>query len=156
MFRNTAASRADGAVRRLRYRCDGRPDRDGLDPTADHPAAFVPIIAMTANVLPHQIAMFGKSSLNGFVTKPFRGNALLEKVAECVGASVCGQDSQEPAIDTCDSMTMHDLMGNPKMDQATRELRHRVDEVFDADPATHERLISVGLNRLRFQFCAIP
>ncbi len=120
------------------------PVMDGLTATAlirqlDHPAALVPIIAMTANVLPHQIAMLGKSSLNGYVTKPFRRNELLEKVAECVGASVSGRDSQEPAMDTGDSMSMHDLMGTQKMDQATRELRRRVDEVLDAHPATHDR-----------------
>jgi signal transduction histidine kinase/DNA-binding response OmpR family regulator len=59
---------------------------DGLTATRriralDHPAARLPIIAMTANVLPQQVAQFLTAGMDGHLGKPFRRQDLLAVVA---------------------------------------------------------------------------
>ena len=57
------------------------PGMDGLTATRhiralEHPSASVPIIALTANVLPQQVAAFRKAGMNDHVGKPFKREAL--------------------------------------------------------------------------------
>ena len=62
------------------------PGMDGLTATRrirtlDHPARHLPIIAMTANVLPQQVAQFRDTGMNDHVGKPFRRENLQTVVA---------------------------------------------------------------------------
>ena len=57
------------------------PGVDGITATRriralTHPAARVPIVAMTANVLPHQIAAFTAAGMDGAIGKPFKREVL--------------------------------------------------------------------------------
>jgi CheY-like chemotaxis protein/HPt (histidine-containing phosphotransfer) domain-containing protein len=61
------------------------PVMDGMTATArirelSGPVQHIPIIAMTANVLPEQIARFRQTGMNDHVGKPFRPAELLETV----------------------------------------------------------------------------
>ncbi len=124
------------------------PVMDGLAATArirelDHPAALVPIIAMTANVLPHQIKMFGEASMNGYVTKPFGKNELLNKVADCLSRSGAVAESVNPAPEDAEAEepgSMRELLGEEKINLAIHELRRRVAETFTSPPAQFDRL----------------
>jgi CheY-like chemotaxis protein len=58
------------------------PEMDGLDATREIRAlggqlATVPIIALTANAFPEDVAACFTSGMSGFVAKPFRGETLL-------------------------------------------------------------------------------
>ena len=61
------------------------PGMDGLTATRhiralQHPNASVPIIALTANVLPQQVAAFRAAGMNDHVGKPFKRDALLTAI----------------------------------------------------------------------------
>ena len=61
------------------------PGMDGLTATRhiralEHANASVPIVALTANVLPQQIAQFRTSGMNDYVGKPFRRDVLLAAI----------------------------------------------------------------------------
>lgn len=61
------------------------PVMDGVTATKmirelDHSARNIPIIAMTANVLPQQVAAFGEAGMNDHVGKPFKKAELFQKV----------------------------------------------------------------------------
>lgn len=124
------------------------PVMDGLTATAkirdlDHPAAHVPIIAMTANVLPYQIKMFGESGMNGYVSKPFRKNELLEKVADCFNRSGVTAQSADPRPERPElekHESIRELLGEEKVVSATNELRRRIGGTFAAPPAELDRL----------------
>ncbi len=51
------------------------------------PAAAIPIVALTANVLPHQVAAFREAGMNGHVGKPFKREELFAVVDSWIGAS---------------------------------------------------------------------
>ncbi len=58
------------------------PGIDGVTATRliralDHPTAKVPIVAMTANVMPHQVAAFAAAGMDEYIGKPFKRDALL-------------------------------------------------------------------------------
>lgn len=128
------------------------PVMDGLTATArirdlDHPAADVPIIAMTANVLPHQVKMFGEAGMNGHAAKPFRKGELLEKVAACLrrsGATARPAGSAPQDAGAEDAELMLELLGEEKVAEATRELRRRIDEIFAMPPAQSDQLELAG------------
>ncbi|WP_262269889.1 ATP-binding protein [Microvirga yunnanensis] len=61
------------------------PVMDGITATQkirelSHPCNAIPIIAMTANVLPQQVKEFGEAGMNDHVGKPFKRAELLRKV----------------------------------------------------------------------------
>jgi CheY-like chemotaxis protein len=66
------------------------PDMDGTEATKRirelrHPARAVPIIAVTANIMPQQIAAFRQVGMNDHVGKPFRRDELLQVVDRWLG-----------------------------------------------------------------------
>ncbi len=68
------------------------PVMDGITATkairgADHPSRHVPIIGMTANVLPQQIAGLARAGMDDHVGKPFRRPELLAAIDRFVAAS---------------------------------------------------------------------
>ena len=112
------------------------PLMDGLTATRkirelNHPARDVPIIAMTANVLPHQVKMFGEAGMNGHAAKPFKKGELLEKVAVCLQRARLSHPS---AAERPDADEIRDLLGQDWVGRATRELRQRIDEAFATPP----------------------
>ena len=67
------------------------PVMDGITATkairgAEHPSRHVPIIAMTANVLPQQIAGLAQAGMDDHVGKPFRRSELLAAIDRCIGS----------------------------------------------------------------------
>jgi CheY-like chemotaxis protein len=68
------------------------PVMDGITATQhiralDHPARNLPIIAMTANVLPQQIEAFREAGMNDLVGKPFRRDELYQAVDRWTAAA---------------------------------------------------------------------
>ena len=116
------------------------PRIDGMTATRliralDHPAANVPIIAMTANVLPHQIARCLAAGMQDHVGKPFKREALLEAIDRWAGGgggnldrvdlSETGGDHDREAFDA-----LSDILGREVVDRLLcsleRELRVRL------------------------------
>ena len=106
---------------------------DGLQATRliralDHPAAKLPIVAMSANVLPHQVALCREAGMQDHVGKPFKREDLLAMIerwalpapggaghAEFGEAGVAGDPGH------CDRATFEALAG-PMGPAATRRL----------------------------------
>ncbi len=67
-------------------------------------AAGVPIIAMTANVLPQQVESFRAAGMDGHVGKPLRRADLLEAIERCIGQAALSHarsldDEDAPVLD---------------------------------------------------------
>ena len=112
------------------------PVMDGLTATRrirelKHPVRDVPIIAMTANVLPHQIKMFGEAGMNGHAAKPFKKRELIEKVADSLQRTRLARSS---VIARPESEEIIDLLGREWIDRAHHELRQRISEAFAMQP----------------------
>jgi CheY-like chemotaxis protein/nitrogen-specific signal transduction histidine kinase/HPt (histidine-containing phosphotransfer) domain-containing protein len=63
------------------------PGMDGITATQrirslQHPASKIPIIAMTANILPAQVRGFKEAGLNDHIGKPVKGDDLLRKLSD--------------------------------------------------------------------------
>jgi len=123
------------------------PVMDGLTATRqiralETPAADVPIIALTANVLPHQIKQFAEAEMNDHVAKPFKKNDLLEKVAACLRMSDPSTSPEGAMLDhtgkEADSSSLQ-LLGEQQVVSMTAELRRRLHETFAASAAMHDR-----------------
>jgi PAS domain S-box-containing protein len=68
------------------------PDMDGYEATSrirslPAPANAVPVVAMTANVLPDDVARCYAAGMNGFVSKPIDKASLLQSVQRCSDTS---------------------------------------------------------------------
>ncbi len=86
------------------------PVLDGLSATRriralDGPAARVPIIALTANVLPQQVAEFREAGMDGHVGKPFVRGDLLDAIDRWAqGAEVRGGSRPVPEAAALDAI----------------------------------------------------
>jgi CheY-like chemotaxis protein/HPt (histidine-containing phosphotransfer) domain-containing protein len=122
------------------------PGMDGMTATrhiraADHPSSAIPIVAMTANVLPQQIEAFLDAGMNDHVGKPFKRPDLLEKVARW--ATINPSAPAAPAVEVLDREvleTMRDLLGEAKLgemlDRLMGDLNQRFgDGALPGDPA---------------------
>ncbi len=108
------------------------PVMDGLAATAeiralDLAASTIPILAMTANVLPHQIKMFGEIGMNGYVAKPFRKGELFEKVEACMSRA---QTRFPVTVDDGGTQGLAYLLGPRKVAAAHADLRKQIVEMF--------------------------
>jgi signal transduction histidine kinase/CheY-like chemotaxis protein/HPt (histidine-containing phosphotransfer) domain-containing protein len=129
------------------------PVMDGITATKairglDHPASKIPVIAMTANVLPQQVAEFGAAGMNDHVGKPFKRAELLQKVSAWVhradtsrGAEGGGSDHEalsavnDPDLDaTLDELV--EFMGRDWVESGLTMLRDKVDETFRDEEET--------------------
>ena len=77
------------------------PRMDGISATKairnlPPPACNVPIVAMTANVLPHQIAEFRAAGMNDHIGKPYTRSGLLAKVREW--QAIDAPDEPDPVV----------------------------------------------------------
>jgi signal transduction histidine kinase/CheY-like chemotaxis protein/CHASE2 domain-containing sensor protein len=77
------------------------PGMDGLRATQhirglDHPARMIPIIAVTANVLPQQIRSFKEAGMDDHIGKPFKRKELFAATERWLGTSAAKVSSHAP------------------------------------------------------------
>lgn len=116
------------------------PGMDGMRATRiiralDHPAKDVPIIAMTANVLPQQVASFKANGMNDHIGKPCKRGELLAKLNEWLPVNVIRANATNPITNAeqVDAMTFNELrrlmgvkwivVGLTKLTQMLQDLR---------------------------------
>ena len=96
------------------------PVMDGIEATRRirafaHPARTTPVIAMSANVLPDQIAEFLASGMDGHVGKPFRREDLLAEVARwTTSKEPAARQVLRPALDREPVQGLPSLAGSEK------------------------------------------
>lgn len=101
------------------------PGMDGLAATRairalDHSAARVPIIAMTANVLPQQVSAARAAGMDDHIGKPFKRDDLLATIAQHAGsARVTAAEPGEvsPALDAETFQEVAHLLGPTRLRQ---------------------------------------
>jgi CheY-like chemotaxis protein/HPt (histidine-containing phosphotransfer) domain-containing protein len=114
------------------------------------PVASIPIIAMTANVLPEQVASFKAAGANQHVGKPFDRRDLLQKIDHLVsrtGALPVSNQTLPTAADLCpvfDSEAfgqLADVMGGNRLTRLLTDFEQQLEASFvgnremAADPA---------------------
>ncbi|MXQ10679.1 hybrid sensor histidine kinase/response regulator [Microvirga makkahensis] len=111
----------------------------------DHPARNVPIIAMTANVLPQDIREFRAAGMNDHLAKPYTRAQLLEKVdAVLVAAAVTAGEPEMDGVsqgsDQPDSIeSLCQFMGREWVARGLTELKEQLESTFlEGDPETIE------------------
>jgi PAS domain S-box-containing protein len=128
------------------------PGMDGVTATRlirelDHPARTVPVVAMTANVLPAQVAEFRKAGMDDHVGKPFKRNDLLAAVerhltARDAGPAAPPPDEAPPARDVLDRETydrLADMFGPAEMAGLLNALLALLDESLGEEGALTSR-----------------
>jgi signal transduction histidine kinase/DNA-binding response OmpR family regulator len=118
------------------------PGVDGITATQriralDHPASRVPIVAMTANVLPQHVEEFRRAGMNDHVGKPFKKERLLAVIEACLS----GRDAQAipPApAEGFDGATFADVLDVMGREQTNRLLDRLVGQLEQClrDPET--------------------
>ena len=132
------------------------PVMDGITATRkirelDHPAAQIPIIAMTANVLPHQVKAFEEAGMNDHVGKPFKSPKLIETVNRWLAKGRANRNATELPLSPEESgnTALEDikaLMGPEWVEGGLRKVMHLIEETFrdeasaTADPKALARL----------------
>ncbi|UIJ70495.1 PAS domain S-box protein [Aurantimonas sp. HBX-1] len=94
------------------------------------PASTVPIIAMTANVMPQQVTAFEEAGMNDHVGKPFRRLELFEKVNGWLAKGRAARAGTE--ADGAAMAALIDLMGREWVENGLRTLRQMTGEAFPA------------------------
>ena len=139
------------------------PGMDGITATRHiralpSPAAATPIIALSANVLPAQVAAFRSVGMNGHVGKPFRRDELLAAIARHAApdpGSAAGSDpgpdapqdvgtvpSTDAASPILDRGVLDDLVGlvgADRVGQLLQDLYRHLQDRFDQDRFDDER-----------------
>ncbi|MGR3593965.1 MAG: ATP-binding protein [Limimaricola soesokkakensis] len=113
------------------------PVMDGITATREirempSPASQVPIIAMTANVLPHQLKEFGEASMDGHVGKPFKRADLLSKIDVWLHR-VQGEGRTTSTLPPLENATLDDLremMGPEWVESGLRKLNQQIEGTF--------------------------
>ncbi|MDX1488531.1 MAG: ATP-binding protein [Acidiferrobacterales bacterium] len=116
----------------------------------DHPACQVPIIALTANVLPQQVNSYREAGMNDFIAKPFTSKHLVASVSswmQCEVAFPAVKDSivtSENEHDVKSLEEIRELMGEDWVRASLRRLRDQINETFfdpNASPMDHVLLM---------------
>lgn len=129
------------------------PVMDGVTATKrirelDHPASNIPIIAMTANVLPKQVRSFEEAGMNDHLEKPFKKAELLQKVKEWLERAhlkIRPTSAAPLQPDDANFSQLRELMGAEWAANGLARLRQQIEEVFGRDtalPADRQRLAS--------------
>jgi len=121
----------------------GMPGMDGFETTRRiralrSPAAHLPVIALTANVMPETIARCRDVGMQGFVSKPIRVPVLLRKLAELIPAD--GQ--AEPGTVPAEPVRLQSLrgdLGDVVVDALLGRARDAVRDALIAIPAAMAR-----------------
>lgn len=100
-------------------------------------AAGMPIIAMTANVLPEQVAEFRAVGMDDHVGKPFRQDALLSAIDRW--ASGGRVTAVAPRLDRSVFDEMRDMVGHERMVGLLTMLSEELTQRFGSSSHTHER-----------------
>ena len=121
------------------------PVMDGMTATRkirelDHPAAQVPIIAMTANVLPHQRKAFAEAGMSDHIGKPFRRLELIHAVKDWLVRSRADRAVAEapPSLAKTGNAAigeLTELMGQKWVETGLRKLMQLIDEIFQDEAA---------------------
>jgi CheY-like chemotaxis protein len=113
------------------------------------PAGHVPIIAMTANVLPQQVREFKEAGMNDHLGKPFTWAQLLAKIALYLPENTPEDRGAAPAPDEAPSFDpqayrqMTDLLGDERAQAWVERLKEQLDSIVghgDVAGADQERL----------------
>ncbi|MGF6310915.1 PAS domain S-box-containing protein [Bradyrhizobium sp. i1.8.4] len=114
-------------------------------------AGQVPIVAMTANVLPQQIESFRAAGMNGHVGKPLRRDELLAAVDRAVSQRMSPALAAQPdpghsavVLDAEAFAAVSDLLGNQKVNELLGKLRTRLANQFPDNPETDEQWAEVA------------
>ncbi len=115
----------------------------------DNPASKIPIIALTANVLPQQVSIFRKAGMSDFIPKPFRRDELLAKISgwlDSESIELLAQTASISGDSTFDAQALEDirsLMGDPWVRSSLKKLREDIHETFlrDQDPKSIDETI---------------
>jgi CheY-like chemotaxis protein len=128
------------------------PVMDGITATKrirelPRPAANIPIIAMTANVLPQQVKEFGEAGMNDHVGKPFKRAELFQKVDAWLQRSGAGGETgnappenaldQNPVIDE-----LCEFMGRDWVESGLVKLRMQIAETFGDEALADPQLLA--------------
>ena len=135
------------------------PGMDGVTATAliralGGKASRIPIVAMTANVLPGQIQSFKSAGMDGHVGKPFKREALGAEIERCLAEAeivVCTDIVLEaaPILDHQTIKTMTDLLGSAKVEHLLCGLRLQLESFLSfEDHETSTKDIAAQAHRL--------
>ena len=110
------------------------PGMDGLTATRhiralDDPCHAVPIIAMTANVLPQQVATFKAAGMDDHVGKPFKRAELYATVARWTRKDEKMAEARE-AFDRDVFDELREILGDAMCEKLVRKFASEVDERF--------------------------
>jgi len=124
------------------------PVMDGVTATRlirqmDHPAADIPIIAMSANVLPDQVRRYKESGMNDHIAKPFKRAELIATVSNWI-AKTNGRATKDAAAafsrnDAQFFDEVCEIMGLDWVSRGLEKLRQEIGELFGAAPAVMDR-----------------
>jgi signal transduction histidine kinase/DNA-binding response OmpR family regulator len=105
--------------------------------TLDHPARGIPIIAMTANVMPQQVRSYKEAGMNDYVGKPMKRNHLINKTNEWLRkAAVVVQapsDKSRRSFPVFDQEAFTDfvnLMGHERVAEWLTRLKKQLSDTF--------------------------
>jgi len=116
----------------------------------NHPAKDVPIVAMTANVLAHDVKSFKAAGMNDHLGKPFKRKQLLDKVRHWLNTDSSGhrlavqsatsKESPDPAFDKEALEELCSTMGREWVSRSLSELTDHLELAFkDLSPAARDR-----------------
>ncbi|MGR3593135.1 MAG: ATP-binding protein [Limimaricola soesokkakensis] len=116
------------------------PVMDGI--TATHkiremgpPASQIPIIAMTANVLPHQLEEFGEAGMDDHIGKPFNRTNMVAKINNWLERSrMPSQSTSAPQQDSNTALDeLREMMSVEWVESGLTKLRHLIEETFQEE-----------------------
>jgi PAS domain S-box-containing protein len=118
------------------------PGVDGITATRqiralDGAAGRVPIVALTANVLPRQVAALRATGMDGHVGKPFRKDALLAAVEHWALRPMAG--AARPSIDRIVYEETSSLVGPERMRDMLAMLAEELGQRFGPESVAHHR-----------------
>jgi CheY-like chemotaxis protein/HPt (histidine-containing phosphotransfer) domain-containing protein len=123
------------------------PGMDGLTATRtirglDHPCSKIPIVAMTANVLPQQVAEFRQAGMDDHVGKPFRRDQLLSTIERVLGSERAASLEPSAALpfDQGTFAGLVEMMGRDSMNRLLDRLLAQLELCLDGgDLSARER-----------------
>jgi PAS domain S-box-containing protein len=106
----------------------------------------LPIVAMTANVLPQQVESFRAAGMNGHVAKPVRRNELLAAIERWIPVTAepeprAGADTSNAVLDEETFAEVTALLGREKVDGLLARLGAQLEAQFPIDPETAEEWV---------------
>jgi HPt (histidine-containing phosphotransfer) domain-containing protein len=119
------------------------PGMDGLSATRqirafDSEASRVPIVALTANVLPHQVAEFRATGMDDHVGKPFRRDALLTVVDRWTSGGSARSETRA-SVDLAVFEDLQEMVGHERMVGLLTMLAEELANRFGPSPQARDR-----------------